>query len=210
MILFALYSQLILQGKLAGQGQPLEMKSNLEQFLCDLLQHGSSNVRRTAGGMLWWQSWENLQAVTSAAFVLTAHADHLAAAGGALQCGSGMVLPPSSLIALARSQVDYILGVNPRGMSYMVGLGTAFPEKVHHRGASLPSIKSFPEKITCRGGFDYFHKDTPNRNVLVGAIVGGPDENDQYNDSRENYQQAEPSTVTVAPVVGVLARLLKN
>jgi endoglucanase len=45
--------------------------------------------------------------------------------------------------------------VNPRGISYMVGLGTAFPENVHHRGSSLPSVKSFPEKITCNGGFDY-------------------------------------------------------
>jgi endoglucanase len=186
------------------------MTRSLEQFLCDLVQHGSSNVRRTAGGMLWWQPWDNLQAVTPVAFVLAAHAEHLAAAGGALQCGSGVVLPPSDLVALARSQVDYIVGVNPRGMSYMVGLGTAFPEKVHHWGSSLPCVESFPEKITCNGGFDYLHKDTPNPNVLAGAIVGGPDENDQYNDSRENYQQAEPSTVTVAPIVGVLARLLQN
>ena len=74
----------------------------------------------------------------------------------------------------------------------------------------MPSIKSSPGKITCKGGFDYFSKSTPNPNVLVGAIVGGPDGNDHYNDSRQNFKQAEPSTVTVAPIVGVLARLLHN
>ncbi|TVU18052.1 hypothetical protein EJB05_34119, partial [Eragrostis curvula] len=179
-----LVAKLILEGKLPNEGTAAESKSNLEQFLCNVC-------------------------VTTATFVLVAHADHLAAAGATLQCG-GAVLPPSDLLAFARQQVDYILGKNPGKMSYMVGQGATFPTKVHHRGASLPCIKSDPAKITCKGGFNYLHKDAPNPNVFAGAIVGGPDENDQYNDTRENYQQAEPSTVTVAPIVGVLARLLQN
>ena len=139
----------------------------------------------------------------AAAFVAAAHADHLA--GASLRCGGA-----AQLLSFARSQVDYILGVNPGRISYMVGYGPRFPAPVHHRGASVPSIKYSPGKITCKGGFDYFSKSTPNPNVLVGAIVGGPDGNDHYNDSRQNFQQAEPSTVTVAPIVGVLARLLHN
>lgn len=205
-----LNSQLILEGKLPNEGNVAELKSNLDQSLCDLMQRGSGNVKLTAGGMLWWTSWNNLQAVTSASFVLAAHADHLAAAGATLQCG-GAELAPSDLVSFAKSQADYIVGVNPRKMSYMVGLqGTVFPAEVHHRAASLPCIKSCPVKIACKAGFNYFYKNTPNPNVLVGAIVGGPDQNDQYNDSRANYMQGEPSTVNVAPMVGVLARLLQK
>jgi endoglucanase len=104
--------------------------------------------------------------------------------------------------------VDYILGENPKKMSYMVGFGSKYVEQAHHRGASIESIKKKPEPVTCKGGFDlYFNKNQPNPNVLEGAVVGGPDVNDRYTDSRSNFQQAEPSTVITAPLVGVLARL---
>ncbi|CAL4895874.1 unnamed protein product [Urochloa decumbens] len=209
----ALVAKLILDGKLPDSGNPAAMKQSLEQFLCDVAQHGGSAVAKLSpGGMLWTQPWNNLQFVTSAAFVAAVHADHLAAARASLQCAGGgaATLPPAQLLAFARSQADYILGANPGGMSYMVGYGARYPARVHHRGASVPSIKYSPGKITCKGGFEYFSRSSPNPNVLVGAIVGGPDGNDRYNDSRGNFQQTEPSTVTVAPIVGVLARLLHN
>lgn len=105
--------------------------------------------------------------------------------------------------------MNYILGSNPRKLSYMVGInGISYPQRVHHRGASIVSIKKDPAPVTCKGGYElWFNKNTPNPNVLVGAIVGGPDENDGYTDSRSNFQMAEPSTTTPAPLVGVLARL---
>uniref|UniRef100_K3ZDW4 cellulase n=1 Tax=Setaria italica TaxID=4555 RepID=K3ZDW4_SETIT len=175
---------LILDGKLPDAGNPAAMKRSLEQFLCNVAQHGGG-AKLSPGGMLWTQPWNNLQFVTSAAFVAAAHADHLA--GASLRCGGWAALPPPQLLSFARSQADYILGANPGQMSYMVGFGARFPERVRHRGASVPSIKSSPGKITCKGGFDYFSRSTPNPNVLVGAIVGGPDGNDQYSDSRENF-----------------------
>lgn len=105
-------------------------------------------------------------------------------------------------------QVDYILGANPKKMSYMVGFGTNFPQQVHHRAASIVSIKKDRSPVGCKDGFDrWFNKNSPNPNVLVGALVGGPDSNDGYTDSRSNFQQAEPTTVTAAAIVGVLAKL---
>lgn len=93
-------------------------------------------------------------------------------------------------------------------MSYMVGFGSKYPTQAHHRGASIVSIKKDPTSVTCQGGFEtWFKYNAPNPNVLHGAIVGGPNENDAYTDSRSNYQQAEPATVNTAPLVGVLARL---
>ncbi|KAK6926590.1 Glycoside hydrolase family 9 [Dillenia turbinata] len=107
-----------------------------------------------------------------------------------------------------KSQMDYILGSNPKKMSYMGGFGSSYPIKIHHGGASIVSIKQDPTPVTCEEGCaKWFDKQAPNPNVLEGAIVGGPDENDEYNDSRDNYQQAEPATATNGPLVGVLAQL---
>ncbi|KAG8084468.1 hypothetical protein GUJ93_ZPchr0010g8812 [Zizania palustris] len=195
---------LVLQGKLPNNGSNAALMTNLEQLICNVVQHGG--VKISPGGMLWWSSWNNMQYVTLATLVLSVHADHLAAAKASLQCGGAMV-SPAQLTALAQSQVDYILGTNPETTSYMVGYGSRYPVEVHHRAASVPSIKADPTKVTCKGGFDYYNKNSPNPNVIAGAIVGGPDADDQYSDSRQNFQQAEPATVTVAPIVGVLARL---
>lgn len=90
----------------------------------------------------------------------------------------------------------------------MVGFGSNYPGQVHHRGASIVSIKRDHNPVTCQGGFSsWFNRNEPNPNVIGGAIVGGPDANDGYSDSRSNYQQTEPATVTTAPFVGVLARI---
>lgn len=105
-------------------------------------------------------------------------------------------------------QVDYILGSNPKSLSYMVGYGRNYPQKVHHRGASIVSIKVDKTPVTCQQGYsEWYNKDAPNPNVLQGAIVGGPDQNDNYDDSRSNYMQNEPAIANTAPLVGVLARL---
>lgn len=90
----------------------------------------------------------------------------------------------------------------------MVGFGPNYPQKVHHRGASIVSIKKDRTPVSCEQGFsDWYNKDAPNPNVLEGAIVGGPDQNDNYSDSRSNFNQAEAATANTAPLVGVLARL---
>ena len=104
--------------------------------------------------------------------------------------------------------MDYILGKNPKGMSYMVGFGSSFPVKAHHRGASIVSIKQSRAQVTCQEGFNvWFNSQSPNPNVLEGAIVGGPNQGDNYTDSQSNFQQAEPATASSCPIVGVLARL---
>ncbi len=90
----------------------------------------------------------------------------------------------------------------------MVGFGSNYPKQVHHRGASIVSIKVNPKLVSCKLGFVlHFNKNEPNPNVLDGALVGGPNENDGYTDSRSNFQQAETGTANNAPLVGVLARL---
>ncbi|KAL0341268.1 UNVERIFIED_CONTAM: Endoglucanase 15 [Sesamum radiatum] len=198
----------ILEGKLSGEGKLGEYKNNAEQYICNCIQKGNSNVARTNGGLLWFLEWDNLQYVTSSSFIITAYARILAGTRTkTLRCAAGEV-GPRDLIAFARSQVDYILGSNPKKMSYMVGFGSNYPKQVHHRGASIVSIKKDSRPVSCQAGFnEWFHKNGENPNVLEGAVVGGPDQRDEYRDARDNYQQAEPATANNAPLVGVLASL---
>ncbi|KAM4072423.1 hypothetical protein ACB094_11G137200 [Castanea mollissima] len=165
-----------------------------------------NNVQQTPGGLLWFLSY-NLQYVTTAAFVAAAYSEYLTTNLATFDCPGGTI-KPNDLLLLAKSQVDYILGSNPRSTSYMVGLGPNYPTQVHHRGASIVSIKVNPAPVSCKGGYDlYYGDDVPNPNLLEGAVVYGPDENDIYSDLRSNYQQAAPATVTPAPLVGILAKL---
>ncbi|KAH7547544.1 hypothetical protein FEM48_Zijuj01G0321000 [Ziziphus jujuba var. spinosa] len=200
-----LVAKLVLEGKVEASGKWAEYKSNAEQFICNCIQKGSNNVRRTAGGLLWFLPWDNIQYVTTASFVTTVYSNYLTANHASIQCAGAQMTKPSDLVASVQSQVDYILGSNPRNMSYMVGFGSNFPQQIHHRGASIVSIKKDRNPVTCKGGFDlWYYKNAPNPNVLDGAVVG-PDENDGYTDSRSNYQLGEPTLVTNAPLVGVLA-----
>ncbi|GAY51194.1 hypothetical protein CUMW_132400 [Citrus unshiu] len=78
-------------------------------------------------------------------------------------------------------------------MSYMVGFGPNFPRRIHHRGSSLLSLSDHPQSIRCDGGFQpFFHSSNPNPNILVGAIVGGPNRNDGFPDDRSDYSHSEP------------------
>lgn len=103
--------------------------------------------------------------------------------------------------------MDYLLGDNPLRMSYMVGYGPRYPQRIHHRGSSLPSVASHPAKIQCSSGFNFMNSQSPNPNIHVGAIVGGPDQHDRFPDQRSDYEQSEPSTYMNAPLVGALAYL---
>ena len=104
-------------------------------------------------------------------------------------------------------QVDYILGNNPMKMSYMVGFGNKYPTKLHHRGSSIPSMRDHPAKVGCKDG-NYYSSPNPNPNIHVGAIVGGPNSNDGFTDSRSDYDHLEPTTYMNAAFVGSVAALL--
>jgi hypothetical protein len=209
-----LAAKILLQGKAGAHAAVLRRyRQKADFFACSCLgkQGGSGDVQRTPGGLMYHQKWNNLQFVTSASFLLAAYSDSLAAAGhGAaahVQCLSGSAAP-SELLAFAKSQVDYILGSNPRGASYMVGYSNVYPREAHHRGASIVSVKSNPAFVSCHDGYSsWYGRKGSNPNLLDGAIVGGPDEHDNFLDERNNYQQTEATTYNSAPFMGVLARL---
>ncbi|XP_052187087.1 endoglucanase 17-like [Diospyros lotus] len=183
-----------------------EYKGHADNYICSLLPGPSSQAQYTPGGLLFKMSDSNMQYVTSTAFVLLTYAKYLTSAHNVVNCG-GAAVCPKSLRTLAKKQVDYLLGDNPKKMSYMVGYGGRYPLRIHHRGSSLPSVASHPAKIQCSSGFSSFNSESPNPNILVGAVVGGPDQQDQFADQRSDYQQSEPATYINAPFVGALAYL---
>ncbi|GJZ61360.1 zinc finger, CCHC-type containing protein [Tanacetum coccineum] len=210
-----LISKLFLTQKNFTRNRDFESyKEHSDKYICSLIPGSSSEspAEFTAGGLLYKQDGSNLQYVTTSSFLLLTYAMYLYQDNGPdvdVNCGDS-VYTSQDLIAHAKKQVDYILGNNPMTMSYMVGFGEKYLTKIHHRGSSLPSIHDHPAPISCDAGGDYFNAESPNLNLHVGAIVGGPDRNDNYGDYRSNYGEAEPATYINAPFVGLAAYFSAN
>ncbi len=100
------------------------------------------------------------------------------------------------MAAWAKSQMDYIMGNNPMGYSYIVGFPS--PEQSakhpHHRDAhgSTTQNMSVPET---------------HKHILWGALVGGPDKLDVHNDVTTDYVSNEVAIDYNAGFVGALAGL---
>jgi hypothetical protein len=100
----------------------------------------------------------------------------------------------------AKKQIDYMLGNNPANLSYEVGFGTAYPKFPHHRAAS-GRMEAAPA---------YETKADPEKHLLYGALVGGPDANDVYNDAVDQYAYTEVAIDYNAGFVGALAGIAAN
>lgn len=100
----------------------------------------------------------------------------------------------------AKSQMEYLMGRNPMGYSYIVGYGyekgLPFAKHPHHRAAHGSKTNSMndPEE---------------HRHILWGALVGGPDLNDYHIDSTTEYAYNEVAVDYNAAFVGALAGLYK-
>ncbi|XP_054815985.1 endoglucanase 9-like [Prosopis cineraria] len=183
-----------------------QYQQEAENFMCQILPNSpSSSTQYTQGGLMYKLPESNLQYVTSITFLLTTYSKYMSFTKHTFNCGN-LLVTPSTLRSLAKRQVDYILGDNPLRMSYMVGYGPYFPKRIHHRGSSLPSLATHPQSIGCDGGFQpFFHSMSPNPNILVGAVVGGPNQSDGFPDDREDYSHSEPATYINGAFVGPLA-----
>jgi endoglucanase len=90
-------------------------------------------------------------------------------------------------------------------MSYLVGYGSVYPQKIHHRGASIPA----DQNPSCSDR-TWLQSPDRNPNVAIGALVGGPALDDTYKDVRDNAVQGEPTTTSSALFTGLLSGLASN
>ncbi|CAL0304309.1 unnamed protein product [Lupinus luteus] len=204
-----LLSKVLLEGKAGSYASTLQQyQAKADYFACACLQKNDGyNVQKTPGGLLYVDNWNNLQYVSAAAFLLVVYSNYLSAAKTQLNCPEGQI-QPQELISFSQSQADYILGKNPKDISYLVGYGQNYPLHVHHRGASIASIFSLQSEVGCSQGFDaWYNNPEANPNVIYGGLVGGPDGNDAFSDERSNYEQTEPTLAGNAPLVGIFAKL---
>jgi endoglucanase len=182
-------------------------KKQADSFVCSVLPDSPYHqIYISPGGMIHLRDGANTQYVTSTAFLFTAYSDLLAKYNQKVTCGSKQ-FDSTHLMAFAKKQMDYLLGSNPEGRSYMVGFGNNPPTQAHHRGASVPLLSS-DTVVPCAMTFvNWFKKNSPNPNELTGAIVGGPDRYDNFDDQRWDSSKTEPATYVNSLAIGTLAKL---
>ncbi|XP_042442895.1 endoglucanase 12-like [Zingiber officinale] len=194
-------------------GYPLE--DMLGRFHADTSKNMCSYLRQfrvfnwTKGGLIQLNHGKprQLQYAANAAFLASVYADYMKESRvPGWHCGS-FYFNISSLRSFAASQVNYILGANPKNISYLVGFGNKFPKNVHHRGASTPHDG---HKYPCTGGWKWRDSEAPNPNVITGAMVSGPDKYDHFFDTRTDGDYTEPTLAGNAGLVAALVALAKS
>ncbi|KAK6119661.1 hypothetical protein DH2020_046599 [Rehmannia glutinosa] len=191
-----------------GKKDLQNFKQEADSYICSVLPDSPDHKVYISPGGLVQRDGANAQYVTGTALLFSIYGDILARHKQQVICGNKK-FGSARLIAFAKQQMDYLLGKNPRRMSYMVGFGNKPPTHAHHRGASVPKMS--PNKvINCPMSFVYYYNtNASNPNELTGAIVGGPDKNDNFVDQRSNSAMTEPTTYTNSLAIGVLAKLAK-
>jgi endoglucanase len=144
-------------------------------------------VRYTPGGLAWLDLWGALRYTSNTAMLSLIHAKSI----------ENVDMERSLRYKnFGKNQIDYMLGNNPQGISYVIGYGDRFAVNAHHRGAH----GSWSNNINVP-------KD--NRHILYGALVGGPDLEDRYSDDRNDYVKNEVAIDYNAGFQGAVAALLE-
>nr|BAU45388.1 endo-1,4-beta-glucanase [Bellamya sp. UM-2014] len=142
-------------------------RTEVEGFFQGWLPGGS--ITYTPCGLAWRDKWGANRYAGNAAFAA------LVAAEDGIQT--------ARYRSWGVEQINYILGDNHHDggcFSFQIGFGTKYPRNPHHRAASCPDRPApcSHEQLDAPG---------PSPQLLVGAIVGGPDAQDNYVDDRKDY-----------------------
>ncbi|MBL9174868.1 MAG: glycoside hydrolase family 9 protein [Verrucomicrobiales bacterium] len=163
----------------------MRLRPEDERFHAELQLYCSRfwEYRRTPGGLRlreWFaHEYGSLRHANNAAVIALYYSDYVERAptiqGNTWwKAGRSNADLKTQYLEAAKSQVDYALGANPYGRSYLVGFGHQPFNHVHHRGAYGPwaGFEHFiPHKADDRG---------TNRHILYGALVAGPDHQDVF------------------------------
>ncbi|MFA0813595.1 glycoside hydrolase family 9 protein [Microbulbifer epialgicus] len=144
-------------------------------------------VNYTPGGLAQLDTWGATRYAANTSFVALVYSDYLKR------------LEPSNPRAetyydFAVDQMEYIMGDNPNGIPYQIGMAPNGPKNPHHR--------------TAHGSWsDNLQFPVESRHLLIGALVGGPGSGDAYEDDRGDYIANEVATDYNAGFTSALARL---
>jgi len=144
-------------------------------------------IKYTPGGLAFLVKWGSLPLVANTSFLAFVYSDWL-------QQTQGDSAKAQRYHDFATSQINYILGQNPSRRSYMIGYGDNYPQNPHHRtahGSWLDNVKT-PQHT---------------RNLLIGALVGGPDGQENWEDDRNDWVRNEVGVSYNAGLTGALAKM---
>jgi len=149
------------------------------------LHYWMKKAKRTKGGLVFADKWGSLQYAANLAFISLVYSDF-----------TPYEKDKTRYINFAKSQIDYILGDNPRKSSYLIGFGSRYPKNPHHANSHHSPTHDINYPVV-------------NTYELTGAMVGGPKSlNDfDYKDDRKDYIGNEVSISYNASLIGALAKL---
>ena len=130
--------------------------------------YNGQRVEYSPGGQAYLDRWGSLRYSANTAFLALWYADNV----GDID---------TRYLDLGESQIDYALGDNPEGRSYVVGFGNNPPINPHHRGAHGSTNNNIGAPSN-------------NTHTLYGALVGGPGQatdGASYEDDRSDYRANE-------------------
>jgi endoglucanase len=148
------------------------------------------SIAYTPCGLAWRDKWGSLRAAANSAYIALIAAE--------------LGIQTTKLRQWAAEQINYILGDNKHDggcYSFEIGYGSKYPLRPHHRGASCPN-----RPAPC--GYDEANSPNPSPQILYGGLVGGPDEDDSYEDVRTDYVENEVALDYNAGFQGSLAGIL--
>ncbi|MGF1539429.1 MAG: glycoside hydrolase family 9 protein [Pleurocapsa sp.] len=148
--------------------------------------HQGERIKYTPGGLAFLVKWASLTLAANTSFVGFIYSDWLKT--------QGEIAKAQRYFNFGVSQINYILGNNPSKRSYLMGYGRNYPRNPHHRTAHGSWLNSMGQP-------------TDNRNLLIGALVGGPDESDRWKDDRGDWVHNEVAIGYNAGLAGALARM---
>lgn len=151
---------MVLLAQLADAVDKPTYRNHLQAF-CNKM---SKNTKKTPKGLLFISKWGTLRYAANVAFVCLRAAD--------------LGINTAEYRLFAQKQIDYMLGDG--GRSYVIGFGQNPPQRPHHASSSC---KDPPASCT----WTDYQSSLPNPQVLYGALVGGPDENDNFSDVRSDF-----------------------
>lgn len=151
---------MVLMTQLVDASEKATYAQHLEDF-CDRI---INEKPRTPKGLLFLAQWGVLRYAANSAFVCLRAAD--------------LGIKSEAYREFGKQQIHYMLGST--GRSFVVGFGNNPPQRPHHASSSC---KDLPEPCT----WNDFNSPDPNPQILYGALVGGPDINDDYTDARNDY-----------------------
>lgn len=184
-----------------------ESSNRTDLLMCSYLSDLA--FKKTEGGLILLKPdyGAPLQYAVTASFLSKLYSDYLELlhrSGSSCSPTYSSAFSLDTLRRFSKSQVDYILGDNPMKTSYVVGFGASYRNQVHHRAASIPWDG---RAHSCAEGDKWLNSKEANPNELLGAMVGGPDQNDIFLDEREKPWFTEPSISSNAGLVAALIAL---